>query len=91
MVIALAAAENRPMARTATGGHRGWLVVIASVWILAAGAGGAVLGAWVGDATCNDAEQGFGLECVVLTFTLTNESNPSPPPAFQFGPDDALP
>ena len=35
-----------------------WLVVIASVWILAAGLGAAVLGAWVGDATCNDAEEG---------------------------------
>ena len=36
----------------------GWLVVIASVWILAAGLGGAALGAWIVNETCNDAENG---------------------------------
>jgi MFS family permease len=48
----LVAGRGRDTARDA------WLIVIASVWILAAGVGAAVLGAWISDATCNDAEEG---------------------------------
>ena len=44
------------------GWRNGWLVAIASVWIMAAGAGAAVLGAWIGGVTCDDSES--SLDCI---------------------------